>query len=86
MDFLTQQEVSGFKQDLKNAQAKQEVERMSFEKKLCETYAAEIKEMRENPEKFFEKIKFNDKFAKKYTRKQRWQTFKENLRKFFGLK
>ena len=85
MDFLTQQEIGGFKQDLKNAQARNEVEKSEFERKLRETYANEIKEMQENPQKFAEHNKYKKNFARKYNRKKHWQNFKENLRKFFGL-
>lgn len=85
MDFLTQQEVSGFRQDLQHGLAKQEVEKMEFERKLRETYAQEIKEMKEDPEKFYKHVKYK-KFAKKYEKKKRKSKLIENLKKILGIR
>ena len=85
MDFLTQQELDGIKQDAKNGAARLETEKIAFEKKLRETYAQEIKEMREDPEKFYKHVK-HKKFAKKYEKKKRARRWLENLKKIFGIR
>ena len=84
MDFLTQQEIKGIKQDAQHGLAKQEVDKMVFEKKLTELFDKEIKEMMEDPENFNKRVKFTG-FAKKYEKKKRWNKLKENLRKIFGF-
>lgn len=84
MDFLTQQEVKGIRQDLKNGQARLDVEKMEFERKLNETYAQEIEEMKEDPDKFANHMKYKD-FAKKYEKKKKKSMWKENLKKIFGI-
>lgn len=82
MDFLTSQEVKGFRQDLQAGNAKQSAEKFMFEKKLNEGLGAEIENALEHPEK----AKKDIKFAKKYTRKKRWALWKENLGKVLGIK
>lgn len=84
MDFLTQQEISGIRQDVQHGLAKQEVDKMEYEKKLRETYAQEIKEMIEDPEKFAKHVKYKE-FAKKYQKKKKTNRWKENLKKLLGL-
>ena len=79
MGLLEQKEVAGFKQDIKLGQAKQMVEKASFEKKLLEGLGAEMEDVLEHPEK----RKEMDRSAKKYIRKKRFAAFKENIRKIF---
>ena len=82
MDFLTQQEVRGFGQDLKHGTAKQNADKIMFEKKLLEGLGNEMEEEIKNPQnKTAEK---KAKLAKKLTRKKRWTIWKENLLKMFG--
>ena len=85
MDFLTQQEIKGIKQDAQNGAARIEVEKMEFERKLRETYAQEINEMKEDPEKFIKHVKYKE-FARKYQKKKRAKRWWENLKKIFGVK
>ena len=80
MDFLSQNEIGGFKQDIKHGEAKQMAEKLAFEKKLLEGLGDEMIDEIEHPEKKKEK----DKFAKKYTKEKRRTTIKENLKKIFG--
>ena len=84
MDFLTQQEVKGIRQDIKNGQARLDVEKIEFEKQLRETFEKEIKEMMEDPKKFNKQVKFIG-FAKKYEKKKKRTKWKENLKKIFGI-
>ena len=79
MDFLTKQEVSGMKQDIKHGVAKQLVETATFEKKLLEGMGDEMEKELANPNE-----KRNKGFAKKYTRKKKWMIWKENLIRIFG--
>ena len=80
MDFLTQQEVSGFKQDIKHGDAKQVAEKTEFEKKLLDGLGADMENALEHPEK-----QKSVEFAKKITKKKRWAIWKENLKKICGL-
>lgn len=82
MDFLTQQELSGIKQDSQNGLAMQETEKMEYERKLREGLGQEMNDVLEHPEKG---VKYVD-FAKKYQKKKRNRKWKENLRKILGLK
>lgn len=79
MDFLTKQEVSGMRQDIKHGAAKQLVEAATFEKKLLEGMGEEMEKELANPNE-----KRNKEFAKKYTRKKKWRVWKENLIRIFG--
>lgn len=79
MDFLTQQEVSGFKQDIKHGDAKQIAEKNEFERKLLSGLGEEIDKELENPD-----TKRNKEFAKKYTKKKKRRVWKENLMRIFG--
>ena len=79
MDFLTQQEVSGFRQDIKHGDAKQIAEKNEFERKLLGGRGEEIEKELENPD-----TKRNEEFAKKYTKKKKRRVWKENLMRIFG--
>ena len=79
MDFLTQQEISGFKQDIKHGDAKQIAEKTEFEKKLLDGLGADMEETLEHPER-----QKSVKFAKKINKRKRRAIWKENLRKMFG--
>lgn len=81
MDFLTQQEISGIKQDMQHGLAKQEVEKMEYEKKLRETMGQEMKDLLEHPEKFEKYVVY----AKKVQKKKKRGRLKENLKKLLGL-
>lgn len=81
MDFLTKQEVSGLKQDIKLGEARNITEKTVFEQKLLDGLGEEMKNEIENPD-----IKKNNKFAKKANRKKRRTVWKENLRRIFGTK
>ena len=80
MDFLTQQEVSSFKHDIKHGNAKQIAEKNEFEKKLLDGLGADMENALEHPES-----QKSVKFAKKITKKKRWAIWKENLKKICGL-
>lgn len=79
MDFLTQQEISGFKQDIKHGDAKQIAEKTEFEKKLLDGLGADMEETLEHPER-----QKSVKFAKKINKRKRRAIWKENLKKIFG--
>lgn len=79
MDFLTQQEVSGFRQDMKHGEAKQIAEKTEFEKRLLGGLGEDMEETLEHPEK-----QKSVKFAKKITKRKRRAIWKENLKKIFG--
>ena len=61
MDFLTQQEVSGIRQDIRHGEAKQFAEKNEFERKLLGELGEEMEKELENPD-----TKRNKEFAKKY--------------------
>ena len=79
MDFLTQQEVSGIRQDIRHGEAKQIAEKNEFERKLLSGIGEEIDKELENPD-----TKRNKEFAKKYTKKKKRRVWKENLMRIFG--
>lgn len=79
MDFLTQQEVSGFRQDMKHGDAKQIAEKTEFEKKLLDGLGADMENTLEHPER-----QKSVKFAKKINKRKRRAIWKENLKKIFG--
>ena len=79
MDFLTQQEVSGFRQDMKHGEAKQIAEKTEFEKRLLGGLGEDMEETLEHPEK-----QKSVKFAKKINKRKRLAIWKENLKKIFG--
>ena len=79
MDFLTQQEVSGFRQDMKHGEAKQIAEKTEFEKRLLGGLGEDMDETLEHPER-----QKSVKFAKKITKRKRRAIWKENLKKIFG--
>lgn len=79
MDFLTQQEVSGIRQDIRHGEAKQIAEKNEFERKLLSGLGEEIDKELENPD-----TKRNKEFAKKYTKKKKRRVWKENLMRIFG--
>lgn len=76
MDFLTQQQVSGFRQDMKHGKAKQVADKTEFEKKLLNGLGKDMEETLEHPEK-----KKNTRIARKYLKKKRWRIWKENLKR-----
>jgi hypothetical protein len=79
MDFLTQQEVSGIRQDIRHGEAKQFAEKNEFERKLIGGLGEEMEKELENPD-----TKRNKEFAKKYTKKKKRRVWKENLMRIFG--
>ena len=79
MDFLTQQEVSGIRQDVRHGEAKQFAEKNEFERKLLGELGKEMEKELENPD-----TKRNKEFAKKYTKKRKRRVWKENLMRIFG--
>ena len=79
MDFLTQQEVSGIRQDIRHGEAKQFAEKNEFERKLLGELGEEMEKELENPD-----IKRSKEFAKKYTKKKKRRVWKENLMRIFG--
>ena len=79
MDFLTQQEISGFRQDIKHGEAKQVAEKTEFERKLLNGLGDDMEDVIEHPER-----QKNDKFVKTATKKKRRTIWKENLKKIFG--
>lgn len=79
MDFLTQQEVSGFRQDMKHGEAKQIAEKTEFEKRLLGGLGEDMEETLEHPE-----TQKSVKFAKKINKRKRRAIWKENLKKIFG--
>lgn len=79
MDFLTQQEVSGFRQDIKHGDAKQIAEKTEFEKKLLDGLGVDMENTLEHPER-----QKSVKFAKKINKRKRLAIWKENLKKIFG--
>jgi hypothetical protein len=79
MDFVTQQEVSGIRQDIRHGEAKQFAEKNEFERKLLGGLGEEIEKELENPD-----TKRNKEFAKKYTKKKKRRVWKENLMRIFG--
>lgn len=80
MEFLVRKEVSGFRQDIKQGEAKQVAEKTEFEKRLLGGLGEDMEETLEHPEK-----QKSVKFAKKITKKKRLAIWKENFRKIFGL-
>ena len=82
MDFLTQQELSGIKQDTQNGLAMQETGKMDYERKLREGLGQEMNDVLEHPEKAVKYVTF----AKKYEKKKKSKRWKENLRKILGFK
>ena len=80
MEFLVRKEVSGFRQDIKQGEAKQVAEKAEFEKRLLGGLGEDMEEILEHPEK-----QKSVKFAKKITKKKRTAIWKENFRKIFGL-
>ena len=82
MDFLVEQEIKGFGQDFKHGMAKQDADKVMFEKKLLSGLGSEMEEEVKAPQgKIAEK---RVKTAKKLNRKKRWATWKENLSKIFN--
>ncbi len=79
MGFIEQQEVSGFKQDIKRGEVKQFAEKTVFEKRLLDGLGDEMEEALEHPERMQGDIRM----AKKYTRKKKWAIWKENLKRIF---
>lgn len=79
MDFLTQQEVSGFRQDMKHGEAKQIAEKTEFEKKLLYGLGVDMENTLEHPER-----QKSVKFAKKINKRKRRAIWKENLKKILG--
>ena len=79
MDYLTQQEIKGFKQDIKHAAAKDTAEKHAYERKLLEGLGEEMEREIENPDE-----KKRQKIAKKYAKKKKLSIWKENFKKIFG--
>lgn len=79
MDFLTQQEVSGIRQDIRHGEAKQFTEKNEFERKLLGGLGADMENTLEHPER-----QKSVKFAKKINKRKRLAIWKENLKKIFG--
>ena len=84
MDFLTQQEIKGIKQDIGQGVAKQTTDKYMFEKKLLEGLGEQMMEEMNTPGN--ELSAKNRKIARKLNRKKRWALLKENLRAIFGGK
>ena len=82
MDYLTEQEVKGFKQDVQNGVTKQTAEKIMFEKRLLDGLGNEMEDALEHPEKMQKDVKF----ARKAKRKKRWTIWKENLGRILGTK
>jgi hypothetical protein len=82
MDFLTQREISVFKQELKTRNAQQDTEKAEFKKKLKEGLGEEMLECLEHPEDNHKNVKF----AQKQQKKKRLARLKENIRKIFSGK
>lgn len=80
MDFLTQQEVKGIRQDLKNGEVRQDTEKYAYERRLLGDLGKDMMDALEHPERQKESIKF----AKKYNKKKKLSTIRENIRKIFG--
>lgn len=74
-----QQQVSGFRQDMKHGEAKQVADKTEFEKKLLNGLGKDMEETLEHPD-----LKREVKFAKKHNRKKHWAIWKENLKRIFG--
>lgn len=82
MDFLTQREISGFKQEIKSLNTQQATEKAEFKKKLKEGLGEEMLECLEHPENNHKNVKF----AQKQQKKKRLERLKENIRKIFSGK
>lgn len=82
MDFLMGQEVKGFTQDIKHNAAKQDADKIMFEKKLLEGLGGEMEEEIKNPKSKLP-VK-RQKLAKKLNRKKRLAVWKENFLKIFN--
>ena len=81
MDFLMEQEVKGFTQDLKHSTAKQNTDKVMFEKKLLEGLGSEMEEEIKNPKSKVAARKEN--LARKLNKKKRQTVWRENLRRIF---
>lgn len=82
MGFIEQQEVSGFKQDIKHGEVKQFAEKNEFERKLLAGLGEEMERDLSDPNF----VKKNQKIAKRYTRKKKHTTWKENIKRIFNGK
>lgn len=82
MDFLTQQEISGIKQDMQHGMATREAEKLEYERKLRESMGQEMKDLLEHPEKFEKYIVY----AKKAQKKKKISKIKDNFLKIFKIK
>lgn len=81
MDFLTQQEISGFKQDIKHGDAKQIAEKIEFERKLLNGLGDDMKDAIEHPDNDKKSVKS----ARKYMKKKKRAIWKENFKKIFKI-
>lgn len=81
MEFLVRKEVSGFRQDIRQGEAKQVAEKTEFEKKLLGGLGDEMENTLEHPET----VKKQRKTARKFIKKKRFSVWGENFRKIFGL-
>ena len=81
MEFLVRKEVSGFRQDIRQGEAKQVAEKTEFEKKLLGGLGDDMENTLEHPET----VKEQRKSARKFIKKKRFSVWSENFRKIFGL-
>lgn len=81
MEFLVRKEVSGFRQDIKQGEAKQIAEKTEFEKKLLCGLGDEMENTLEHPEI----VKKQRKTARKFIKRKRLSVWRENFKKIFGL-
>jgi hypothetical protein len=79
MDFLTQQEISGFKQDAQHGQSLLESGKDTYRRKIEGGLGEEMKMALESPEQ----AEQNRRFAKKYNKKKKWALWKENWKRIF---
>lgn len=84
MDYLTEQEVKAFKQDVQHGVAKQTAEKIMFEKRLLDGLGEEMEEELKNPTS--KVVARQQNLARKLNNKKRRAIRRENFRKILGLK
>ena len=77
-----QQEIKGFGQDAKLGMAKQDSDKIMFEKKLLDGLGEEMVEEIKSPQSKTREKKA--KLAKRLNKKKKWVVWGENLKKIFG--
>ena len=83
MDLLTEQQVKGFTQDVAHGEAKQNIEKMMFEKRLLGGLGEEMEDELNNPKSRM--VAKKKKTTKKLVRKKKWVVWKENFKRILGL-